>query len=608
MTKITHTLPRRPKQINDTYGHLYGDLVLNMFAVRLERAAQRLQNGLPGIIQISIGHPSGEEFLISLFGNASREILLDWADIFRTDICDRPLPSEEEWTERAAAGDLSAISRPPLHERTVSASVGVAFRGVPVLASEDKSNTIEAFLDEADTALYRAKAAGRNQVIAFDDILSQCGLVLEHDTTTQIVSIDIGQNVGVSIGQEFKVYTPAFCGKKKFLVSDGRTTRTIGTRPRVEHTRITAFDVQPDISFAYISDTSTPLPSIEVGAHLEAIPTGSISHLLTGSSKYFPAATHNAQVGDSSAVQEFVKENSPSGKIFAIVFRLASEQEYLRRHGSAALNAALANLFKDVTRIFHTADATSVLDTTSICIVGRNIAYKEEDVKSFAEQYAEALSELKLRVGVFCHADIEKSPEDDHSALNPANAIEFARYAASDYAATSDSRVVHFKFQTASAILSARFDARENKQGLVDYEKLRALGVESASLQNRAGLFCSSLGNHKRASDLYNAAIKNKPNVLIYKTNYATALDQDGQRDDALLVFKSLTPNQISSLPETHEFAAIVLADLLAKAKINGLPTFDQGMFDKVAMSALKLSPSKDTPRYKRIEKAISMK
>lgn len=583
------------KQVNDTHGHLYGDQVLKAFAVRLEKAAEQVIQAAASIA-IDISHPSGEEFLISIYGDASRDQILDWANSFRAKIGDEPLPSESEWSQLSKQENLSVILPPPLHERTVTASVGIAIRGATAVDGTHQ-DWIAAILDNADTALYRAKAAGRNQVIAFDDILSTCGRVLEHDTTTRIVAIDIGKNVGVSLGQEFRVFAPGYTGKRKFAVSDGRTTRTIGNYPRVELTTITVFDVQPELSFAYISDTADRTTTIEAGAHLEAIPTGSISHLLTGASRYFPTTMDRVKVGDSTAVQEFIKTNADTAKKpFAVVFRFASEQEYLKRYGSAALNAALARLFREAISTFRSASTTGILDASSVCIVGRGSSYNEKAVAAFADKLRDELPELKLAVGIFCDADVEKPPKADNSELDPSHAIEFARFAASDYAARDDSPIIHFGFATAKRILLSLRESKAYKQAIADFEKLIGLGVECASLQNIGGLLNSSIGFHRQAADLFEAASKRVPANLIFKTNVGTAAYKLSEVERGLRVLNTISVDDLEKVKASHPYGYVTYARLLAQAKLAGLPTFDAERFSQIAVDAFNLEGFKDSP------------
>lgn len=594
------------KQVNDTYGHLYGDQVLKAFALRLEKTTEKITTSTSAF-KIVLGHPSGEEFLISIHGNASRDEILRLANSFRAAIGDEPLPSDSEWTQLSNQENLSTINLPSLQERTITASIGVAIRGSTTSSSTDQDR-IAAVLDDADTALYRAKAAGRNQVIAFDDILNVCGRVLEHDLATRIVALDIGKNVGVSLGQEFRVFAPGYTGKRIFSISDGRTKRAIGNYPRVELTTITVFDVQPELSFAYISDTDDRTTIIEEGANLEAIPTGSISHLLKGASRYFPTSMNHVKIGDSSAIQEFVTSNAnDNNKIYAVVFKFASEQAYLKLYGSAALNAALAKLFREITSTFHSTSATGILDTTSVCMVGRDSTYNETRIAEFADKLRRELPDLKLTVGIFCDADIENPPKKDNSQLEALHAIEFARFAASDHAAESNSTITHFGFSTAKRILQFLRESKAHKQGIADYEKLSSLGVENALLQNLGGLLYSRIGNSSRASDLFESAIKRSPEVLAFKTNFGTAVCKTLEVERGLRILNKLTKADLAKSAIQHSYGYVKYAQLLAMAKIEGLPSYDSQRFSWIAQKALNMVDYKDATAQEIIQRALAL-
>jgi diguanylate cyclase (GGDEF)-like protein len=118
------------KQVNDTYGHAMGDVVLKL-AVGI--CQQHLR---PGDL---FGRLGGEEFGI-LLHDCSRKHGLDIANRIRIAIGTTPMEQ-----------DGSGVS--------ISASVG--------LASTDTSGyELQRLCKEADSALYRAKRAGRNRVIA----------------------------------------------------------------------------------------------------------------------------------------------------------------------------------------------------------------------------------------------------------------------------------------------------------------------------------------------------------------------------------------------------------------------------------------------------------
>ncbi len=117
------------KRVNDDHGHLVGDLVLQEVAQRLTLAVRSHD---------AVGRYGGEEFLILL-----------------SDCDDSALESRSESLRAAIAATPIAAGRQKL---SISVSIGAATcrhwePGIP----------IERILDRADTALYRAKAEGRNR-------------------------------------------------------------------------------------------------------------------------------------------------------------------------------------------------------------------------------------------------------------------------------------------------------------------------------------------------------------------------------------------------------------------------------------------------------------
>ena len=118
------------KQVNDTYGHAMGDVVLKL-AVAI--CQQHLR---PSDL---FGRLGGEEFGI-LLHDCSREQGLDIANRIRIAIGTTPMEQ-----------DGSGVS--------ISASVGMA-------STDTSGYELQRLCKEADSALYRAKRAGRNRVIA----------------------------------------------------------------------------------------------------------------------------------------------------------------------------------------------------------------------------------------------------------------------------------------------------------------------------------------------------------------------------------------------------------------------------------------------------------
>jgi len=115
------------KRINDTYGHIQGDLVL-------ERVAATLQSNVrAGDLPVRLG---GEEFGLFMVGDAARHI--------------------EPFAQRLRAHVEALVFAEPLDGLRVTVSIGIAVRR--------EGEDLTQFMERADRALYEAKNNGRNQV------------------------------------------------------------------------------------------------------------------------------------------------------------------------------------------------------------------------------------------------------------------------------------------------------------------------------------------------------------------------------------------------------------------------------------------------------------
>jgi len=120
------------KRVNDTFGHLAGDEVLSEVAQRLTAAVRAPDD---------VGRWGGEEFLM-LLADADETAAIAAAERLRAAM-QRPIATAE--------GPVS-----------VTLSIGVAAVAAPELGTA----RLDVLVREADAALYRAKAAGRNRVDA----------------------------------------------------------------------------------------------------------------------------------------------------------------------------------------------------------------------------------------------------------------------------------------------------------------------------------------------------------------------------------------------------------------------------------------------------------
>ena len=125
------------KKINDNYGHLTGDLVLQEVARRLRSAVRDSD---------AVGRYGGEEFLI-VFNDCHQSALQARADAIRTIVSSTPI--------------LANTHRVP-----VTVSIGASSCEV-----HDKETSIEQILASADAALYEAKRQGRNRALLSDRLV-----------------------------------------------------------------------------------------------------------------------------------------------------------------------------------------------------------------------------------------------------------------------------------------------------------------------------------------------------------------------------------------------------------------------------------------------------
>jgi diguanylate cyclase (GGDEF)-like protein len=117
------------KNVNDTYGHLVGDQVLREVARRLLLSVRSYD---------FVGRYGGEEFL-TVLNNCRPDSALARAEDIRKCICTRPVQTD--------AGPLE-----------VTMSLGL------LVSCDWRHRPAEELINEADAALYAAKAEGRNRV------------------------------------------------------------------------------------------------------------------------------------------------------------------------------------------------------------------------------------------------------------------------------------------------------------------------------------------------------------------------------------------------------------------------------------------------------------
>ena len=142
------------KRFNDRYGHAAGDQALRMIAIEM----QQIGGGGRAF------RYGGEEFAV-LFPTATPSKARDPLEKVRASIGARRFALRAPDRPRKKPENVRKKSRPP-RLITVSVSIGVA-------GPNSRRTSSDEVLRAADRALYRAKGAGRNRVVAAGDKLSK---------------------------------------------------------------------------------------------------------------------------------------------------------------------------------------------------------------------------------------------------------------------------------------------------------------------------------------------------------------------------------------------------------------------------------------------------
>ncbi len=123
------------KNINDTYGHLAGDHILEVFCTQVKHA---IRDTIDWVVRYG-----GEEFLIVLpETNAAGATAA--AERYRMAIVDSPIVYDDKQINISVSFGVASIEKPP----------------------KDCQITMERFISDADECLYRAKNEGRNRYVS----------------------------------------------------------------------------------------------------------------------------------------------------------------------------------------------------------------------------------------------------------------------------------------------------------------------------------------------------------------------------------------------------------------------------------------------------------
>jgi diguanylate cyclase (GGDEF)-like protein/PAS domain S-box-containing protein len=174
------------KTLNDSYGHNIGDKLLRSVATRLESCMRKGD---------TVSRMGGDEFVVIIEG-LDETILL------------------EKQVETVAKKIITHLSEPYLltHESNSNKPKAIQYQcscSIGIALFSEQAVTVDELIKQADTAMYSAKAAGRNTLRFFDpkmQTLISARAALEHDLYDAIKK-----------AQFALYYQPIVSGKKKLI-------------------------------------------------------------------------------------------------------------------------------------------------------------------------------------------------------------------------------------------------------------------------------------------------------------------------------------------------------------------------------------------------------
>lgn len=581
------------KQVNDTHGHLYGDIVLKALASRIENVCLKPESLELKDVSIKPARPSGEEFRIIVSGDCSIDKIKAFAEQIRASIEGVPIPSDSEFEIYRPIVSLPASTNlPPTHERRLTVSIGVAL-GQPRsfnATSQGQDFPGKQLISDSDVSLYRAKAIGRNRVVVFSEILENCGRVLEHDVDTDIVAIDIGARVGVKVGQEFEVFHPKFSGETAFTINDGRTQKQLGIYPQVSFGRIEVFNVQSDVSFCKASKIHGN-GRIPRDSQLKALPLGSVRHLLPAS-----GILNKALVARETLDSRLERSEDQSQSFDVAVIDIRNSEELSERHGVSIPNKALAVMIEALSLLLPRGSFICQNSPTQLAFM------IEENQKVVAKSILDELSsrvietlnaDIKIYISSVKNDSIRELNQSQGWSIKARDYIGVAQIV-SEVARQKSRELSEIEFRTPSDLLFHKRQALEYGDMERVYAELTLFGFKGAMIENQMALSYWSQANYAKASQFIDSALEYEPSTRAIWLNGCIIKLKNNEKDKALDCFLSYRDRfsdgaavaEVYSVP-ISEFLLELVRNSDARVSVNDASSFIESSLAIVGLSDL---------------------
>lgn len=560
----------RFKSVNDTYGHDVGDIVLASFASRLNSTVINLSSNYHA--KFIFGRPGGEEFELIAVGSISPQERVELGESLLNEIRKEFKP--EGNGQELFSKKTKRVQLPNL----ITSSIGVALAQAPS-TTEKVSEVLNTLRKQADTALYRAKADGRNCLRTYADIRLKHGRVIGFYADSQLVQIDIGSEVGVRPGQTYAVNFPPFTGAEAVKGTDSGA-RVLGTYPEVASAIIKVIEVDNEVSTAIISDR----------AGVTVVPVGSrLQYVFEGSLPTFPPTTFhvNSVISKTQDLFQYIKYLSGIKKQFCVIsFRYCPSDDEKRRQ-----NVILDEIFSlmhiilpPASRIFYGLGCGSyaVLQT------------EKGDITNVVEQFLKSIIENIEKVGIKLFAgNCNPKGLPPEFSTEPEALVFYAETALKSLEGGED-KYVTFNQWTPVDTLEAWRKERQTEHAIADYQNFRRYGFDSSGLHNHIGLLIAESDSTERysiAEAAFTRATDSDSSEKSYRANLAILQALQGRFSEA---YDNFTQSLEFTLEEASVYSLTLGKCILMKSEKN----LYTGEFTRIqmlekAVSSFGIAPSR---------------
>lgn len=527
------------KHVNDTYGHAFGDVVLRVFANRVERVVQSFLEEVGSQIKVIAARPGGEEFGVVVSGDCTREQILSLAERIRFATASEELPTNNELVTCFEI-PVDEAGVPPRTDRKVTVSVGVAT--IERIGDASTAAIAGQLQKSADAALYSAKLGGRNRVRAFEEIIERYGHIIEINESAGVVAIDIGSDVGVRRGQEFFVVPPNFDGVTEYYTGEGRTRKRIGVFPRTRAGRLVVFDVQPAVAFCKVVSMEPYVKEFAAGSTLESIPLGAISHLLSKSALDAPLGVYD--------IERLTKRLEVEAGTFSLILvALDNISQVAEVRGASVANAAIATVARELLSECGAGTTIAQLGVHSIVALTTGINPGiEETLRQISERFRKAFGDdPPVWMAIVPSTIVSDFPAVQRTAFLPLALV------AETEARQSANSVYMFDADTPQSFIWHARQEKRFEQAYADYERLKAMGVVNGATENQAGLVCYERSNRDIDAAIahFRMAISVDSGPHMYKANLVLMLVIKGDHAAAADLVDEFGPS-LNSVPKSY--------------------------------------------------------